>query len=276
LISLLTARLARLSLQEQHVIQLAAIVGIVFWSELVQALIGDDTPVEDVLAALQRARLIRERRYLSDLGKEYVFLSALIRDAAYESLINSQRVRYHLLTAEFLESLIHESVLPQYHGLIAYHYRQANVCQKELFHTLLAAENAQKVYANTEAIRQYALALKLLDELNDCSDSLAQNLIDAWRLWSDSVAERIVILGALPKGRAQDIVNEGIGEEIPVAWLDGAEAISYLADRVELAAKRARDHQRAIEDLDVISDGLLQTIVEGLEEQLWMLRAHLR
>jgi len=26
----------------------------------------------------------------------------------------------------------------------------------------------------------------------------------------------------------------------------------------------------------VISDGLLQTIIEGLEEELWMLRAHLR
>ena len=87
-------------------------------------------------------------------------------------------------------------------------------------------------------------------------------LIDAWRLWSDSVAERIVILGALPKGRAQDIVGEGVGDEIPVAWLDGAEAMSYLAGRVELAAKRAREHQQAIEDLDVISDGLLQTIVE--------------
>ena len=39
---------------------------------------------------------------------------------------------------------------------------------------------------------------------------------------------------------------------------------------------RARTHQESIADLDVISDGLMQTIVEGLEEQLWMLRAHLR
>ena len=34
--------------------------------------------------------------------------------------------------------------------------------------------------------------------------------------------------------------------------------------------------QSAHERLDVISDGLLQTIIEGLEEELWMLRAHLR
>lgn len=101
-------------------------------------------------------------------------------------------------------------------------------------------------------------------------------LIDAWRLWSDSVAERIVILGALPMGRAHDVVNVGVGGEFPVAWLDGSEAMKLIADRVELVAKRARDHQAAVADLDVISDGLLQTIVEGLEEQLWMLRAHLR
>lgn len=101
-------------------------------------------------------------------------------------------------------------------------------------------------------------------------------LIDAWRLWSDSLAERIVILGALPRGRAQDIVAEGVGDELPVAWLDDKEAMSLLADRVELAAKRARDHAAAVADLDVISDALLQTVVEGLEEQLWMLRAHLR
>lgn len=101
-------------------------------------------------------------------------------------------------------------------------------------------------------------------------------LIDQWRLWSDSVAERIVILGALPSGRAHDIVNMGKDGEFPVDWLDGSDAMRLLADRVEATARRARDHQGAIADLDVISDGLMQQIIEGLEEQLWMLRAHLQ
>jgi starvation-inducible DNA-binding protein len=101
-------------------------------------------------------------------------------------------------------------------------------------------------------------------------------LIDQWRLWSDSVAERVVILGALPQGRAHDLVNLGRNGEFPVEWLDGNQAMSLLADRVEGAAKRAREHQSAVADLDVISDGLLQEIIEGLEEQLWMLRAHLQ
>ncbi len=101
-------------------------------------------------------------------------------------------------------------------------------------------------------------------------------LIDQWRLWSDSVAERVVILGALPKGRAHDIASLGRDGEFPVGWLDGNEAMRLVADRVEAVARRAREHQEAIQDLDVISDGLMQTIIEGLEEQLWMLRAHLQ
>jgi starvation-inducible DNA-binding protein len=101
-------------------------------------------------------------------------------------------------------------------------------------------------------------------------------LIDQWRLWSDSVAERIVILGSLPKGRAEDIVNHGNTSEFPVAWLAGVDAMRHLADRVESTARGAREHQEAIADLDVITDGLLQEIIEGLEEQLWMLRAHIK
>jgi DNA-binding ferritin-like protein len=90
------------------------------------------------------------------------------------------------------------------------------------------------------------------------------------------VAERVVILGALPRGRAHDLVNLGRNGEFPVEWLDGNQAMSLLADRVEGAAQRAREHQSTVADLDVISDGLLQEIIEGLEEQLWMLRAHLQ
>lgn len=101
-------------------------------------------------------------------------------------------------------------------------------------------------------------------------------LVDQWRLWSDSVAERIVTLGALPRGRAEDIVEEGDLGPFPLEWLVDGDAIRVVAERVEATVRRAREQQAIVEDLDVISDGLLQTIIEGLEEELWMLRAHLR
>jgi len=101
-------------------------------------------------------------------------------------------------------------------------------------------------------------------------------LVDQWRLWSDQVAERIVTLGHLPRGRAQDIASSPGISEFPLAWLSDADAIGAVAERVEATTKRARDHQQAVADLDVISDALLQEMIAGLEEQLWMLRAHLR
>lgn len=101
-------------------------------------------------------------------------------------------------------------------------------------------------------------------------------LVDTWRLWSDSVAERIVTLGSLPKGRAQDVVNEGESDEFPLAWLADKDAIRLIAERVKMTARKARDQQQTVADLDVISDALLQEIIEGLEQQLWMLVAHLK
>ncbi len=183
LIGLLSARIMSLSLAEQRVLQLAAVIGTVFWVKLLQVLIDEEEiHIEDHLTSLQRARLIRERSSSTELGTEYVFLSALIRDAAYESLLTSSRAKYHLIAAEFLETYIGEQVLHQYHGVIAYHYHQAGVCQKEIDHTLLAANNAKRVYANAEAVHQYNLALKVLERIEDCADPPPQHLNNKWRL----------------------------------------------------------------------------------------------
>jgi class 3 adenylate cyclase/tetratricopeptide (TPR) repeat protein len=182
LIGLLTARITRLTSIEQHVLQMASVIGTVFWSNLLGALTRDDFHIDATLSALQRNRLIRERGFVSELGTEYVFISALIRDAAYASLLTSKRKQHHISVAEYLEALISQQTIEHYHGLIAYNYRQANIFKKELFHTLLAAENAQLIYANTEAIIHFSRALDLIDELSGESDPPTINTTNKWRL----------------------------------------------------------------------------------------------
>ena len=182
LINLVTARISSLSPDEQRVLQLAAIIGMVFWSELLQVLVEPGTSLGEHLASLQRARLIRERGRLTDLGTEYVFLTALVRDAAYESVLSAQREKVHLAVADFLEAMVTERALPLYHGLIAYNFRQAKLCKKELFHTLLAAKNAQQIYANKEAIAHYRRSLELLGQLDQCQDPPVQRISEEWRL----------------------------------------------------------------------------------------------
>jgi tetratricopeptide (TPR) repeat protein len=182
LVSLLASRITQLSTTEQRILQLAAVVGAVFWSKILRVLVDQNIPLEPHLTSLQRAGFIRERSSISELGREYMFLSALIRDAAYESLLSAQRIDLHRQIANFLESLSTEIPVPQYHGMIAYHYRQAGICYKELFHLLLAAENNQRIYANDDAIREYQRALVLLDEQGDCDSKLSQENISESRL----------------------------------------------------------------------------------------------
>jgi class 3 adenylate cyclase/tetratricopeptide (TPR) repeat protein len=187
--SLLMARIDYLSPEERHVLQVAAVIGPVFWSNLLEVMAdGAATPgtrpleagaLKAHLTALQRAQLIRERGRVPDLGMEYRFTSALIRDAAYESFLSAQRAAYHLEVAEHLEELLGPQTWPQHAGALAYHYGQAGRPRKELFYTIQAAEQAKRVYANSEALRYYTHALELLDQME--RQASGENLLYAIR-----------------------------------------------------------------------------------------------
>mgnify|MGYP001230886382 CR=1 FL=1 len=168
--SLLMARIDRLSPGERRVLQMAAVIGSVFWMNAIQALAGPSMPVHQIkteLVSLQRAGLIHERTMVDDLGMEYSFDSSLIREVAYESLLNPQRVAYHQRVAEFLEEIVFREGKRGYFNTLAHHYRLAGDIKKELFYTNQAAERAQSVYANAEALRYYTRALELLDQIEE-------------------------------------------------------------------------------------------------------------
>lgn len=167
--NLLLASIDRLTPEEQHVLQIASVVGTVFWSKIVEALAAHPVRVKARLTALQRAQLIRERGRTTELGIEYVFRSSLIRDAAYERLLSTQRSSYHLRIAEYIESYCCRADTtepsPQFYGALAYHFQRANLPEKELDYALKGAEHAKHIYANAEAGKQYTRALEILDTL---------------------------------------------------------------------------------------------------------------
>jgi class 3 adenylate cyclase/tetratricopeptide (TPR) repeat protein len=166
--SLLMARIDRLAPNERRVLQMAAVVGSVFWLNALQALAEGTVPLHQLqtdLVALQRAGLVHERAFVEDLGMEYAFDSSLIREVAYESLLNNQRVAYHMRVAEYLEEIVFREGKRRYFNTLAHHYRLAGDIKKELFYTLQAAERAQNIYANVEALRYYTRALELLDQI---------------------------------------------------------------------------------------------------------------
>jgi starvation-inducible DNA-binding protein len=101
-------------------------------------------------------------------------------------------------------------------------------------------------------------------------------LVTAYRLWTDQVAERMVTVGALPDGQSRTVAAMSELPELDKGWIDATKLVATVADRVEAAARRARGHMEALGELDAVSEDLLIAIVTGLEEQLWMLRAQVR
>ncbi|MCI0553964.1 MAG: DUF2791 family P-loop domain-containing protein, partial [Anaerolineae bacterium] len=172
---LLLAHMDRLSTQQRSVLQTAAVIGPVFWLNMVDNLLGEPHTLKTDLAALQRAQLIQESGRVPELGMQYFFKSPLVRETVYDSLLSTQKIAYHLRVAEYLENLISPDVLREYDGMLAYHYRGAGNHRKELFYTFLAAESERRIYANAEALQDYTRALKLLDALEDEIQSKGQN-----------------------------------------------------------------------------------------------------
>jgi class 3 adenylate cyclase/tetratricopeptide (TPR) repeat protein len=166
--SVLMARIDRLSADERRVLQMAAVIGSVFWSNALLALAGQTISEEKLqshLVSLQRAGFIHERALVEDLGMEYAFDSSLVREVSYESLLNSQRVAYHMQVAQYLEEVVFREGKRRYFNTLAHHYRLAGDIKKELFYTFQAAERAQSIYANAEALKYYTRAIDLLEKL---------------------------------------------------------------------------------------------------------------
>jgi eukaryotic-like serine/threonine-protein kinase len=108
-LAMLQSRLEALEPPARQVIRAASVFGEVFWGGGVATLLGDaqDTPrVDDWLAALaERELLARRGESKFPAEQEYMFRHALVREAAYEMLIDRDRTVGHRLAGEWLERM---------------------------------------------------------------------------------------------------------------------------------------------------------------------------
>jgi serine phosphatase RsbU (regulator of sigma subunit)/tetratricopeptide (TPR) repeat protein len=110
------------------------------------------------LSTLESAGLIRLAQYEPDL--EYLFRHTLVQDAAYATLLASDRKRLHRIVGEALEHLYPDR-LNEYAAMLANHFQQAGDAQHAQAYFVRAGEAALAAYANQEAESQYCSALAL-------------------------------------------------------------------------------------------------------------------
>jgi class 3 adenylate cyclase/predicted ATPase len=158
----LMARLDQLQ-RAKAVAQLGAVLGREFPYELLAAIAPQD---EDTLQAglvqLVAAELLYQRG--RPPRARYSFKHALIRDAAYASLLKSTRQQVHQQVAQVLEARFPTLVETQ-PELVAQHYTAAGCTEQAVVYWQRAGQHASERSAHLEAINHFTTGIELLQTL---------------------------------------------------------------------------------------------------------------
>jgi starvation-inducible DNA-binding protein len=97
-------------------------------------------------------------------------------------------------------------------------------------------------------------------------------LVDAWRLNADEVAERAVALGHAPDGRPATVAARTPLTALPTGPIADHAVIDAFTALLTDSIGAIRDRMDRLEDVDPVTADVLHGVVQGLEENLWMIR----
>ncbi len=168
----LMARIDRLG-QARALLQLGAVVGREFSHDLLAAVaeISADT-VQRHVELMLASGLVYDH---AEHSRTYIFKHALVRDAAYSSLLRSTRQRYHARIAAVLAQQFPEMarLRPE---LLAHHLSGAGAYAQAAIHRQAAGEDAAARSAVNEAVAHFRQALDDLARLPEDNERMDHEL----------------------------------------------------------------------------------------------------
>jgi class 3 adenylate cyclase/tetratricopeptide (TPR) repeat protein len=169
----LIARLDRLG-EAREVAQITSVIGRQFTFALLDAIAPQrDAELEAALARLGAAGIV----FPEGRGQErsYSFKHALVRDAAYESLLLSRRREWHERIARALEERFPETAANE-PEVLAHHFGAAGLGLPACDYRMHAGDRAISRSAFKEAIAHFSAALKIAETLPDAADRKRRQL----------------------------------------------------------------------------------------------------
>ena len=101
-------------------------------------------------------------------------------------------------------------------------------------------------------------------------------IIDSAREFSDTIAERMRALHALPDGRSDTVAESTTLPEFPQGEIATTEVIDLITARLEDTVATCRDVHDQVDEEDPTSADILHAIIEKLEQFAWMISAENR
>jgi starvation-inducible DNA-binding protein len=100
-------------------------------------------------------------------------------------------------------------------------------------------------------------------------------MVGEYRVWTNEVAERMAAIGVAPDGRARTVTENSPLPELPADAFPDRLVPELFSERIGATAASIRQRLEHLGEVDLVTQGLLIEISEGLEKQLWMVRAQL-
>lgn len=156
----LMARLDQLG-PHREVAQLGACLGREFPYDLIRAVSPmNEAVLQKGLQLLVGAELLYQRG--TPPRAQYAFKHAMIRDAAYESLLKSRRQEFHREIGKTLEGEGFSETAETQPELVAHHFTAAGLADLAIPYWQKAGQRAGERAAHAEAVKHYKTALDLL------------------------------------------------------------------------------------------------------------------
>jgi tetratricopeptide (TPR) repeat protein len=169
----LMARLDRLA-PVKEIGQIGAAIGREFSYSLLRTVAGrDESALKDALAQLEQAGLVFHRGEPPEAV--YSFKHALMRDAAYESLLKSRRQQLHGQIARALEERFHDVVASE-PEIVARHFTEAGLVDPAIDYWLKAGNLALGRSANAEAVQHLQQGIELTQSLAPLPERVRKEL----------------------------------------------------------------------------------------------------
>ena len=169
----LMARLDRLG-EAREVAQIAAVIGRQVPFAILEAVVPTRGP--ELEGALDR--LVAAGIFLPEgrgLDRGFSFKHALLRDAAYESLLLARRREWHERTARTLEQRFPDLAADE-PEVLAYHFGEASLVGPACSYRMRAGDRAMGRSAYKEAVAHFSMGLKLAETLPQSTDRMRAQL----------------------------------------------------------------------------------------------------
>ncbi len=164
------ARIDRLEEETREILRVASVIGRSFFYRILAQLAENIGTLEARLEQLKAIQLILERSRMEEV--EFLFKHALVQQAIYDSLLLQVRKRLHAGVARTIESLFAKR-LPEFLGVLAFHYIQAEDFDKAEEYLLKAGDAMLGSSASSEAIYYFQEGLAVyLQKAGDKADPL--------------------------------------------------------------------------------------------------------